>query len=97
MKTITKHYIEGEFVESHGREVMDVVNPSKGKVIAHVTLSDEEDARRAIAAPRRAFAGFGRTTKEERVQILRRLHKAVPARTADLTKTMVEEYGGARS
>ena len=43
MKTITKHYIDGAFVESHGREVMDIVNPSNGKVIARVTLADEED------------------------------------------------------
>jgi aldehyde dehydrogenase (NAD+) len=48
MKTITKHHIDGEFVESHGHEVMDIVNPTNRKVIAPVTLSDEEDARRAI-------------------------------------------------
>jgi aldehyde dehydrogenase (NAD+) len=94
METITKHYIDGMFVESHGREVMDIVNPTNKKVIAHVTLADEEDARRAIAAAKHAFASFGRTAKEERMEILRRLHKAVSARTDDLTKTMVEEYGG---
>ena len=66
MKTVTKHYIDGAFVESHGREVMDIVNPSNGKVIARVTLADEEDARRAIAAAKRAFASFHLTTKEER-------------------------------
>src|SRR5579872_1001217 len=94
MKAITKHYIDGAFVESHGREVMDSVNPTNGKVIARVTLADEEDARRAIGAAKRAFATFGRTTKEERMEILRGLHKAVATRTGDLTKTMVEEYGG---
>src|SRR5580704_14867822 len=94
METITKHYIDGAFVESHGREVLDSVNPKNGKVIAHVTLADEEDARRAIDAAKRAFATFGRTPKEERMEILRRLRKAVSARTDDLTKMMVEEYGG---
>jgi aldehyde dehydrogenase (NAD+) len=94
MKTITKQYVDGEFVESHGSEVMDIVNPTNGKIIAHVTLADEEDARHAIAAAKRAFASFGSTTKEERMEILRRLHKAVSARAADLTRTMVEEYGG---
>src|SRR5246127_3719591 len=94
IRTLTTHYIDGAFVESHGREVMDIINPANGKVIAHVTLADEEDARRAIAAAKRAFASFGRTTKEERMEILRRLHKAVSARTDDLTKMMVEEYGG---
>src|SRR5580704_15117985 len=94
MKSITKHYIDGTFVEPHGREVMDIINPTNSQVIARVALGDEEDARRAIAAAKRAFASFGRTAKEERMEILRRLHKAVSARTDDLTKTMVEEYGG---
>ena len=96
VKTITKHYIDGAFVESHGREVMDIVNPTNGEVIAHVTLADEEDARRAIAAAKQVFPSFGRTTKEERSEILRNLHKAVSARIGDLTDVMVEEYGGVR-
>jgi aldehyde dehydrogenase (NAD+) len=94
MNTITKHYIDGAFVESHGREVMDIVNPTNGKAIARVTLADEEDARRTIAAAKRAFAIFGRTTKEERASILRRLHEVVSAPADDLTGAMVEEYGG---
>jgi aldehyde dehydrogenase (NAD+) len=94
MKTITKHYIDGAFVESHGREVMDSINPSNGKVIGRAMLGDEEDARRAIAAAKRAFPGFARTTKEARADVLRRLHEVVAARVDDLTAAMVEEYGG---
>jgi aldehyde dehydrogenase (NAD+) len=56
MKTITKHYIDGAFVESHGREVMDIIKPTNGRVIARVTLADEEDTRHAIAAAKSAFA-----------------------------------------
>ena len=93
-KTITTHYIDGAFVESHGREVMDIIKPTNGKVIARVMLGDEEDARRAIAAAKRAFATFGRTTKEERARYLRQLHEAVSERIDDLTAVMVEEYGG---
>ncbi len=94
MKTITKHYIDGTFVESHGREVMDIVRPTDRKVIARVTLGDEEDTRRAIAAAKRAYATFGQSTKEERASILHRLHELVAARADDLTAMMVEEYGG---
>src|ERR1700685_4456243 len=90
MKTITKHYIDGAFVESHGRELMDIINPTNGKTIGRVTLGDEEDTRRAIAATNRAFATFSRATKEERSDLLRRLHKAVLARADDLTAMMVE-------
>jgi len=94
IKTITTHYIDGAFVESHGREVMDIINPTNSQLIARVRLADEEDARRAIAAAKRAFATFGPTTKEERMEALRWLHKAVSARTDDLTAAMIEEYGG---
>ena len=94
IKTLTTHYIDGAFIESHGREVMDIIKPTNGQVIARVTLADEEDARRAIAAAKRAFASFGRTTKEERAKILRRLHEVVSAHIDDLTSAMVEEYGG---
>jgi aldehyde dehydrogenase (NAD+) len=94
MKAIANHYINGSFVESHGREVMDIIKPTNGQVIAHVTLADEEDTRRAIAAAKTAFASFGRSTREERAKILRRLHEAASARLDDLTSAMVEEYGG---
>jgi aldehyde dehydrogenase (NAD+) len=91
--TIEMHYIDGAFVESHGREVMDIIRPTDSQVIGRVTLADEEDARRAIAAAKRAFATHGRSTKEERAEILRRLHKTVAAHIDDLTDAMVEEYG----
>jgi len=94
IKTLTTHYIDGAFVESHGREMMDIVRPTDGKVIARVTLGDEEDTRRAIAAAKRAFVTYGQSTKEERSKILRRLHKAATARLDELTAAMVEEYGG---
>jgi len=92
--TITTHYIGGSFVASHGREVVDIIKPTNGQVIARVTLADEEDTRRAIDAARNAFAGFSRSTREERAAILRRLHEAASARLDDLTAAMVEEYGG---
>jgi aldehyde dehydrogenase (NAD+) len=94
IKTLTTHYIDGAFVESHGREVMDIIKPANGKLIGRATLGDEEDTRSAIAAAKRAFATFGKTTKEDRARYLRQLHKAVSARVDDLTAIMIEEYGG---
>ena len=69
IKSITTHYIDGAFVESHGRQVRDIIRPIDGQLIARVTLADEEDTRRAIAAARRAFATYGRSTPEERAKI----------------------------
>lgn len=94
VQTITTHYIDGAFVESHGREVVDIIRPTDRAVIGHATLADEEDTRRAIAAAKRAFPSYSQSSKEERVQILRRLHAATSARVDELTAAMVEEYGG---
>src|ERR1700679_3809318 len=94
MHTITKHYIDGASVESHGTEVMDIIKPTSGRVIGRVTLADEEDTKRAIAAAKNAFVGLSRSTKEERTKILRRMHETASARLDDLTAAMVDEYGG---
>jgi aldehyde dehydrogenase (NAD+) len=53
---------------------MEIINPTNRKVIAQVTLADDEDARRAVAAAKQAFTTSGRTTKEERAEILRPWH-----------------------
>ena len=45
IKTLTTHYIDGAFIESHGQQVMDIIKPTNGQVIARVTLGDEEDTR----------------------------------------------------
>ncbi len=73
---------------------MDIISPTTGQVIGRATLADEEDTRRAIAAAKRAFMSYGRSRKDERAKILRRLHEAASAHVDDLTAAMVEEYGG---
>jgi len=94
MKAITKHYIDGAFVESHGREIMESINPTDQQVLGSVMLGDEEDARRAIGAAKRAFRTYSRSTKKERLEILRRMHDVTSAHIGDLTDAMVTEYGG---
>ena len=66
IKIITTYYIDGAFVESHGREVINIIRPIDGQVIGSVTMADEEDTRRAIAAAKRGSrptAGQQRTNE----------------------------------
>jgi aldehyde dehydrogenase (NAD+) len=94
MRIIDRIYIGGEFVQPHGAELFDLHNPATGEVIGQVRLGDEEDTRRAIAAAKRAFPSFSRTSKEDRLAMLRKLSDVV-ARNADaLTAAEVQEYGG---
>lgn len=94
MKLLTKHYINGEFVESHGKETFDLINPSTGELRGRVTLGDEEDMKRAISAAKAAFKTFSRTTLKERADLLDRLAKVFAARNEEHVAAMIEEYGG---
>ena len=93
MRIIDKIYIGGEFVTPHGTELFDLHNPATGAVIGRVRLGDVEDTHRAIAAAKRAFPAFSRTSKAERIALLRWLHNAVLGHSEALIETTVEEYG----
>lgn len=93
MHTIDHVYIDGAFVIPHGEERFELFNPATEEVIGTVRLADAEDARRAIAAAKRAFPAFSRTTVEERIALLQRMRDAVVAREDELFAAIVEEYG----
>ncbi|MFM0738852.1 aldehyde dehydrogenase family protein [Paraburkholderia xenovorans] len=97
MEHIDKIYIDGAFVTPHGEEWFELFNPATEAVIGKVRLADAEDARRAIAAARRAFASFSLTSKEERIALLERMHDAVAAREDELFEAIVDEYGAPTS
>ncbi|SHL92703.1 aldehyde dehydrogenase family protein [Rhizobacter sp. OV335] len=94
MHDITRIYIDGALVAPHGQQRFDLFNPATEERIGQVTLGDAEDARRAIAAAKRALPGLSRSPKAERVAMLRRLHQAVLARVDDIRDATILEYGG---
>ncbi len=93
MKIIDSIYIDGAYVTPHGTEMFDLYNPATAEVIGRVRLGDVEDTQAAIAAAKRALPGMMRTSKPERIAMLNRLADALDARAAELTETIVEEYG----
>jgi len=93
MKRINQIYINGEFVTPHGTEIVDLINPTTNEKIGEVVLGDEEDTKKAVVAAKQAFKSFSKTTKEERIGYLEKLHTAVSKRREELVNTMVEEYG----
>jgi aldehyde dehydrogenase (NAD+) len=94
LKKVTQHYINGQFVDSHGKETFDLINPANKKIIGQASLGDEEDTRQAIHAAKEAFKSYSLTTVQERTNYLQKLYEAFHARLDDLAAIMVEEYGG---
>lgn len=93
MQQIDKIYINGEFVTPHGEQLFELYNPATEGVIGTVRLADEVDAEHAIAAAKAAFPAWSKTSKEERIAVLKRMHKAVAAREDELLEAIVTEYG----
>jgi aldehyde dehydrogenase (NAD+) len=54
VKTVSQHFINGRFVDSHGQDTVDVHNPATGELIGRSTLGDEVDTERAIASAKAA-------------------------------------------
>ena len=96
MKTINQVYINGAFVTPHGTDTFDIISPTDNSFIGKVTLADEVDTKRAIAAAKEAFKTFSRTSTQERIVYLQRMHDAVARRIDDIVEAMIEEYGGTR-
>jgi aldehyde dehydrogenase (NAD+) len=94
MKAINKIYVNGEFVTPHGTQVLDIISPVTNQKTGAVTLGDEVDTQNAIAAAKEAFKTFSKTTREERIAYLEKLHSVVGRHANDLTDIMVAEYGG---
>jgi aldehyde dehydrogenase (NAD+) len=93
MHMIDTIYIDGAFVTPQGEERAPLFNPATGEQIGSVHLGDARDVDAAVAAAKRAFPAMSRTSKAERIDMLKRLSAAVSARATDLSATMIEEYG----
>src|SRR5262249_15245748 len=86
-------YIDGEWVPPARPATRDVVNPATAKPIARISMGSAEDVDRAVAAARRAFATYSRTTRDERLALLRRIVEVYETRYEELAKTISEEMG----
>jgi aldehyde dehydrogenase (NAD+) len=62
-------------------------------VIGQVQLADEVDTAAAVAAAKRALPAWSATSKEERIDALRRLQAAVAARRKEMLDSVLVEYG----
>ncbi|WP_373893423.1 aldehyde dehydrogenase family protein [Virgibacillus sp. CBA3643] len=93
MRNYTKHYINGEWVESTGSETEDVINPATEEVTGRISMGTQEDLDRAVQAARDAFPSFSTTTKEYRAELLENIAKEYENRKDDLIEVITEELG----
>jgi len=88
-----KHYIDGQWVAPAAPADHPVVNPATEEVAGHISLGSAADVDRAVAAARRAFEGWSRTTPAERKVVLERILAGYKARLPEVGAAISDEMG----
>ena len=97
MAQTLQNFINGEFVPSRGTEVLDIVNPTNGEVVAVSPVSVQADVDAAMTAAATAFRSWKRTTPSERQMMLLRLADALEANSEELVEAQHRNTGQVRS
>jgi aldehyde dehydrogenase (NAD+) len=88
-----KFYIDGKWVDPVTPKTLEVINPANEEPFAKISLGSKADVDKAVAAARRAFETFSRTTKEERIALLEKIIAAYQKRYAEIASTITMEMG----
>ena len=67
----TQFYIDGKWIDPVKPALLDVIDPSTEEAYTQIAVGSAADVDRAVAAARTAFASYSRTTRKERLDLLR--------------------------
>jgi len=88
-----KFYIDGEWVSPLAPQDLDVINPATEKAIAVISMGAAGDIDRAVAAAKKAFSSYSRTTIDERLALLEKLLAIYKRRYDEMAETITLELG----
>lgn len=88
-------YMNGAFVDSVSKQTYDSINPFNQEVVARVARANAEDARRAIAAARKAFdeGPWPRMSREKRAAMLKAISDKINERSKELAALECADSG----
>lgn len=93
MRALDSFYIDGAWVNPSGTRDIDVIDPRTETANGRVRLADDADVDRAVAAARRAFESFSRTSVEERAELLEAVCAGYEAALDRLAEAIAAEMG----
>ncbi len=96
MREYTRFYINGAWVSPAQPRTLDVINPATEAVAGRISLGSAADVDRAVQAARQAFATWGASSREERLEALERLAAEYRKRMNDIAAAITEEMGAPR-
>ena len=91
-----KFFIGGEWVNPAEPRELAVINPATEEPAGVISLGSAADVDRAVAAARKAFAGYSQTGKRERLELIDAFIAAYKARYNDMADAITAEMGAPR-
>ncbi len=86
-------FIDGRWVDPAIPATLDVIDPSTEQPFTRISLGSNADVDRAVRAARAAFDRFSRTTRKDRLALLRRILEHYNSRAEDLAEAVSREMG----
>jgi len=86
-------YIDGAWVDPIKPALIDVIDPSTEEAYTQISAGSAADVDRAVAAARKAFASYGRSTRKERLELLRAILAEYNKRRNDVGDAISREMG----
>src|SRR5215813_13108657 len=93
MSNNLKFYINGSWVDPVKAATLDVINPATEEAFATISVGSAADVDRAVAAAKAAFPSFTRTSKAERLTLLKRILEIYNRRAEDIARAVSDEMG----
>ena len=93
MTKTLKNFINGELVDSRGKDTIDLVDPVTGDVYAKSPVSNDADVDAAYTAAAAAFEEWGQTTPSERQKALWQIADAMEAKADEFAAAEVQDTG----
>ena len=93
MRDYRQFYINGQWVDPLVANDFEVINPANEETCAVISLGTAEDVNLAVAAAKQAFTSFGRSSRQERIELLEACVAIYERRYEDIAIAIREEMG----
>ncbi len=88
-----RFYIDGAWVDPIEATEFKVINPATEALAGVISMGGPQDVDRAVAAARRAFDGYSRSSPAERLALLERVLAAYNAHYDEIARAISTEMG----
>jgi aldehyde dehydrogenase (NAD+) len=93
MREALQFYVDGRWVSPTGATVIDVIDPADAGIAGRVAIGNAQDVDHAVAAARKAFDSFSRSSVQERLDLLDAIIAAYQKRADDIAAAVTAEMG----